>query len=213
MLQTDAVSIDPNDPEAASADLVNGEAASTAAAADGALPTDEKPPAGRGWSRRGRRAVTGLAVVAVLLIVASVSLAVVVKRHSDDVAAADEARVQAVVSARQSILNLDSLSASTIDRDLARVTDGATGTFKAEFAKAAPDLKKLVVERKTVSSGEIRSAGIVRSDNDTATVLVAVDRTIKDSTNATGVVARDRWRVDLEVHGGRWLVSDLQPVS
>ena len=213
MLQTDAVSIDPNDPEAASADLVNGEAVSTAAAADGDLPTDEKPPAGRGWSRGGRRAVTGLAVVAVLLIVASISLAVVVKRHSDDVAAADEARVQAVVSARQSILNLDSLSASTIDRDLARVTDGATGTFKAEFAKAAPDLKKLVVERKTVSSGEIRSAGIVRSDNDTATVLVAVDRTIKDSTNATGVVARDRWRVDLEVHGGRWLVSDLQPVS
>jgi Mce-associated membrane protein len=54
---------------------------------------------------------------------------------------------------------------------------------------------------------------VVRADTDTATVLVAVDRTVKDSTDPQGAVAHDRWRVDLEKHGGRWLVSDLEPVA
>lgn len=154
-----------------------------------------------------------LAAVAGALVVTCVALTLVVLSHRRDRQAFDSARQDALSAGRQAILNLDSLSAKTIDKDLARVVAGSTGTFKDQFVKAQADLKNLVVERETVSSGKILSAGVVRSDRDTATVLVAVDRNVKDSTNPDGVTAHDRWKVLLEKHGGRWLVADLQPVS
>ncbi|HUR13928.1 MAG TPA: hypothetical protein VM097_05505 [Mycobacteriales bacterium] len=173
-------------------------------------------PVGQGrprLSRRARVAAVALSALAGLLVAASVGLAVTVKGHLDDRDALDEARNAAVSAARQEIVNLDSLSWQTIDADLKRVLDGATGTFKDQFSRAQKDLKPVVVQRKSTSSGTVLFAGVVRADTDTATVLVAVDRTVKDSTDPTGAVAHDRWRVDLEKHGGRWLVSDLQPVA
>jgi Mce-associated membrane protein len=164
-------------------------------------------------SRRVRTAIVALSALAVLLAAASVGLAVTVKAHLDDRDALDTARNAAVAAARQEIVNLDSLSWKTVDEDLKRVLDGATGTFKDQFSRAQQDLKPVVVQRKSESTGQVLFAGVVRADTDTATVLVAVDRTVKDSTDPTGAVAHDRWRVDLEKHGGRWLVSDLQPVG
>ena len=164
---------------------------------------------------RGRTqgVVLGLSAVAALLVVACIALALLAKSQRDERSAFDGAREAALATGRQLILNLDALSAGTIDADMKRVADGATGTFKRQFTGSEPELKKYVVGRKTVSAGQILSAGVVRSDSDTATVLVAVDRTVKDITSKDGVVAHDRWRMDLEKHGGRWLVADLQPVS
>jgi Mce-associated membrane protein len=164
-------------------------------------------------SRRARTAIVVLSALAVLLAASSVGLAVTVKAHLDDRDALDTARNAAVAAARQEIVNLDSLSWKTVDQDLKRVLDGATGTFKDQFSRAQEDLKPVVVQRKSESTGQVLFAGVVRADTDTATVLVAVDRTVKDSTDPAGAVAHDRWRVDLEKHGGRWLVSDLQPVG
>lgn len=170
-------------------------------------------PARLPLSRRARTAVIVLSVVAALLAASTVALALTVKAHLSDRDALDSARSAAVAAARQEIVNLDSLSWMTVDADLARVLTGATGTFKDQFTRAQKDLKPVVVQRKSVSSGTVLFAGVVRADTDTATVLVAVDRTVKDVTDTTGAVAHDRWRVDLEKHGGRWLVSDLQPVA
>lgn len=172
-----------------------------------------EPPVRPSRSRRARTAILVLSVLAGLLASASVALGVTVKSHLDDRDALDAARSAAVAAARQEIVNLDSLSWQTIDEDLKRVLAGATGTFKDQFTRAQKDLKPVVVQRKSVSTGTVLFAGVVRADTDTATVLVAVDRTVKDSTDPSGAVAHDRWRVDLEKHGGRWLVSDLQPVA
>jgi Mce-associated membrane protein len=160
-----------------------------------------------------RRAAVALVVVATLLLAASVALALTVKSHLDDANALDDAREAALTAARQEIVNLDSLAYSTIDRDLKRVLAGATGTFKDQFTRAQADLKAQVVQRKSVSTGNVVSAGVVRADTDSATVLVAAERTVKDKSSASGGTAHDRWRVDLEKHGGRWLVSDLEPVA
>ena len=175
-------------------------------------PTGEAPPR-LPLSRRARTAVIALSVLAVLLVAASVGLAVTVKAHLDDRDALESARNAAVAAARQQIVNLDSLSYQTIDEDLARVLAGATGTFKDQFSRAQKDLKPVILQNKSVSTGSVLFAGVVRADTDTATVLVAVDRTVKDATQPSGAVAHDRWRVDLEKHGGRWLVSDLEPVA
>jgi Mce-associated membrane protein len=177
--------------------------------------TDSSPevPGHLPFSRRARTAIALLAALAVVLVAASVALGVTVAGHLRDRDALDAARDAALTAARQEIVNLDSLDHTTIDADLKRVVDGSTGTFKDQFTRAQADLKSLIVQRKSVSSGAVLSSGVVRADTDTATVLVAVDRTVKDSSDTTGAVAHDRWRVDLEKHGGRWLVADLQPVA
>ncbi len=163
--------------------------------------------------RRGRRLTTALTVLAVLLVAAAVALALVVRSHRADRDAFDQARGDALLAGRQLLLNLDAISAPTVDTDMQRVLDGSTGDFKDSFMKAQGDLKKVVQANATTSTGQILAAGIVRADADSATVLVAVDRKLKDKTNPNGVVAHDRWQMALEKHGGRWLVADLQPVA
>lgn len=154
-----------------------------------------------------------LTTVVALLVIACLGLGLLLGRHLSSRRDADSARADALASARQAILNLDALSAATIDRDLTRVVVGSTGAFRDSFSKAQKDLTAVVKERKTVSTGTVLSAGVVRADADTATVLVAVDRSIRDSSTPKAVVAHDRWRMSMELHGGRWLLADLQPVS
>ena len=163
--------------------------------------------------RRPRPVATILSMLVVALLAAAVALAFVVKSHLDARDKVAAARDNALQAGRQAILNLDALSAVTIDQDLARVVAGATGQFKSQFVAAEGDLKNLVVTRKTTSKGTILSAGVVRSDQASATVLVAVDRVVKDSTTPDGTVAHDRWKVSLELRGGRWLVANLEAVA
>jgi Mce-associated membrane protein len=164
-------------------------------------------------SRAARTAVIALSVVVVLLAGACVALAVTVSSNVRDRDALRDAREAAVAAARQEIVNLDSISYSTVDADMKRVLAGATGTFKTQFSRAQADLKSAFIAKKSVSTGTVLFAGIVRGDMNSATVLVAADRTVKDSSTTQGAVAHDRWSVDLEKHGGRWLVATLEPVA
>jgi Mce-associated membrane protein len=164
-------------------------------------------------SRGARATAILLVVVSVLLAGTSAALGWTVVAHKRDSNQLRDAREAALTAARQEIVNLDSLDHATIDRDLKRVVDGATGDFKAQFTRAQGDLKALTVQRKSVSTGKVLWAAIVRADTDTATVLIAADRTVKDASDPEGGVAHDRWRVDLEKHGGRWLVADLEAVA
>ena len=154
-----------------------------------------------------------LSVLAAALAAAAIALWLVVTNHQRARRDHEVARTAAVSAARQAIKNLDSLSAPTVDADVKRIVEGATGMFKDQFSKAQVQLKQIVVQRKTSSTATVLSAGVERSDSDTARVLVAVDRTVKDSTTPQGVVAHDRWKLELEKHAGRWLVADLEPVS
>lgn len=163
--------------------------------------------------RRSRPVIVILSVLVVALLGAAVTLAFVVKSHTDARDQVVAARDNALQAGRQAILNLDALSATSIDQDLARVIAGATGQFKSQFVAAQADLKNLVVTRKTTSKGTILSAGVVRSDQASATVLVAVDRVVKDSTTPDGTTAHDRWKVSLELRSGRWLVANLEAVA
>ena len=175
-----------------------------------AIPADAAVPPS---SRRPRSVLLALIALAAVLAVLSTALAVQQRGHGQHRQRLEDARAAAVRAARQEILNLDGLSAATIDRDLGRVLDGASGTFGTEFRTSQANLKTIITTQKTVSSGTVIAAGVVRADEATATVLVAVDRRVKDTSNAQGVVAHDRWQLDLEQHGGRWLVTELQPVS
>ena len=157
--------------------------------------------------------MTGLAGVARVLAVASITFVVVLRSEQGHREAITQARDAAVTAATQLVFNLDALSSPPVDGDLALVLKGATGHFKQQFTASQVQLKRYVLDRKISSSGQVMAAAAVRYDSDSATVLVAIDRTFKDSTHSAGVVAKDRWKLTMEKHGGRWLVAELEPVA
>ncbi|HEV7899310.1 MAG TPA: hypothetical protein VGP31_15870 [Planosporangium sp.] len=127
----------------------------------------------------------------------------------------DGAHQQALAAARQTTVNFVSVSAATVDRDLQRVTAGATGEFKDEFTRGAPQVRAAVVENNVDSRGSVLRTGLVSGDNDSAVVLVAVDVTVKNANAPQGRLSHYRIQVEesKDAKSGRWLVSRLQFVG
>jgi Mce-associated membrane protein len=119
----------------------------------------------------------------------------------------------AVAAARQFTIDFVSISASTVDSDLQRVTTGATGDFADEYARGKTQVRAAVVENEVRSDGTVLRAGLVSGDSDSAVVLVAVDATVSNVKAPQGRAAHYRIKVDLVKEDGRWLVSKLEFVG
>ncbi|MEV0809326.1 hypothetical protein [Micromonospora sp. NPDC050200] len=129
--------------------------------------------------------------------------------------ATDQARQEAIAAAKQAGVNFVSVSAASVDRDIQRITAGATGDFKEEFTRGQSQVRAAVVENKVDSRGSVLRAGLVSGDRSRAVVLVAVDATVKNVKSPEGRPSHYRIQMDM-VHdkdSGRWLVSRLQFVG
>lgn len=164
----------------------------------------------------------GLAAAIAVLVVAAVAFAVVGGVFAFKVHAAEqeEARRQAILhAASQEAVNLMSLSYKTLDRDVQRILDGATGQLKQQFASREQQLKQIVPQVKAVTTGEVLGAGLVSADHDSAQVLLVVDQTVKNGSGSSsaesssgdqGVLKHYRMSMTLQHKDGRWLVSQLE---
>src|SRR5262249_24974763 len=120
----------------------------------------------------------------------------------------------ALAAARQTTVNFVSISAATVDRDLKRISDDATGQFKDQFTQDIPQVRATVVANKVDSHGEILRAAVVSANLHSAVVLVAIDETVKTSGAPNGRLPHYRIQVNLSRGAsGRWLVSQLQFVG
>ncbi|HEX6682949.1 MAG TPA: hypothetical protein VF062_09155 [Candidatus Limnocylindrales bacterium] len=119
----------------------------------------------------------------------------------------------AVATARQFTIDFVSISASTVDADIQRVTDAATGEFGGEYARGKTQVRAAVVENEVQSEGTVLRAALVSGDGDSAVVLVAVDANVKNVKAPQGRPAHYRIKVDLVKEDGRWLVSQLEFVG
>ena len=154
--------------------------------------------------------MTALLVVAAVVL-AAVYLVKVRPDHAQD-AKLFAARTGALAAGRQAIINLDAISAKTLDADLKRVEAVSTGKFKDLFTKSETTLRDLYPRQQTGSTGTIRSAAVVSTDTDSVTLLIASDRSVTDVTHKTPVLQTSRWEIVMEKHGGKWLMADLEPV-
>ncbi|MGY0008148.1 hypothetical protein [Micromonospora sp. I033] len=168
-------------------------------------------PAGTAPPRRAR-ALTALLVV--LLAAALAGAGVQGHRWYVD-RATDQARREAVAAARQAAVNFVSVSAASVDRDLSRITAGATGDFKDEFTRGQAQVRAAVVENKVQSQGSVLRAGLVSGDRQRAVVLVAVDATVRNVKAPDGRPSHYRIQLDLvrDRDSGDWLVTKLQFVG
>jgi Mce-associated membrane protein len=176
--------------------------------------TGTGPGSAKGTPRRSLAPWRRDIVLAVVLLVLLSCLGWVGLRWYDgnQLAAAHQA---ALAAAKQTTVDFVSISASSVDGDLQRIADGATGDFKDEFTRGMPQVRQAVVENKVESTGQVLRAGLVSGDLDSAVVLVAIDASVKNVGAPDGRLSHYRIQVDLatDPDSGRWLVSRLQFVG
>lgn len=163
--------------------------------------------------RAGRRPVL-TALLATLLCAALAAAGFTGYQWYQD-RALDRAHERALAAARQTTVNFVSVSASSVDRDLARITAGATGEFREEFIRGQAQVRAAVMENQVESHGTVLRAGLLSGDLRHAVVLVAVDATVKNVHAPEGRLSHYRIQVDLtrERDSDTWLVSRLQFVG
>ncbi len=173
-------------------------------------PVEENPPST--VETKGLRRLAWALLVLLVAVVAGAGFAV---RYRYDQSQLDTARQQAVAAARQTTVNFVSVSASTVDADLRRVADGATGQFKDEFNADMAQIRTAVLDNKVDSHGTVLRAAVVSAGRHSAVVLVAVDATVKNTNAPDGRLSHYRIQVSLtrDAASGRWLVTQLQFVG
>jgi Mce-associated membrane protein len=164
------------------------------------------PPVGRRRTPRGRL-VLGLALVAALV------LAVVLGRQALDQRAEARDRSAALAAARQIAVNFSTLDYRTFDRDTARVTAAATGTFRSDFTAQAAQIKQVVVADQSVSTSQVAQAALVSLSATRARVLLALDAQVTNTSTATPAARHYRVQLDLTKVHGAWLANQLQFVG
>lgn len=161
--------------------------------------------------RAGADLVLRLALVVVLvaaLAATGVFGARVLEARSDD------ARRDAVLSAaRQIAVNFTTLDYRTFDEDVQLVLDGATGSFRDEFAAGVEQTKEVVTSNEAVSTGEVSQAALVSADDDSARVLLVVDTEVTNTATPGPTPRHYRVQLDLTRVADSWLASDLQFVG
>ncbi|MGX1673012.1 hypothetical protein [Streptomyces sp. NPDC055400] len=157
----------------------------------------------------GRAWPVALAVATVLMTALTVWLGLALNdRHETE-----QRRQDVLAAARQSALNFTSLDYRHYDRDSSNVLAGATGDFRKQFAAQTEQLTKLVAENRSVSEGQVLEAGIARSDERSARVLVVADSKVTNTAAPKGEARTYRLQLDLVRRGGRWLTSDVEFVG
>lgn len=173
---------------------------------DIAVDNDESNDAPR-RPRRLRHSLIGVAAIGVVALGASSAL--LLHQHQK-LAAAQDLQQRYLQVARQSVLDLTTISASTVDDDVARVLERSTGTFRDQFGERADDFVSVVEQADVQATGSITEAGIENADDRTASVLVAATSSVTNSSGAQEEPRVWRLRVTLDNAGESILVSDVE---
>jgi Mce-associated membrane protein len=156
-------------------------------------------------TRRLLTASAGLAVVLVVLVVASIVLAV--RWQHDQAATAD--RQAAIAAARQEVVNLTSLNSKTSGSDMQQILNGAADAFRSEFKENENAFESIVTQAGMHSAGHIDEAGIATMTGSTARVLLAADATMQSSKSSPETRSY-RIAADMVKQNGRWLLSNVE---
>jgi Mce-associated membrane protein len=151
--------------------------------------------------------------VAALLLLAAVGLGVERGLTWRDLRAQDRDRVAAVEAATAEVEALITISAATAPEDVAKLLDGATGSFREEYEQQADELVKAVRDSKVTSTGRVVSAALTSLDDDEATVVVAATGSVENVQSPKPEPRNYRLSVKLENHDDRWFVSGLEFVA
>jgi Mce-associated membrane protein len=174
----------------------------------------------------GRRGVPWLRVVTVLLTAVAVAALLVAGwygaawyRAANDpqqVSAAN--RDDALVAARQIVMNLEAVSYDTLEADLDRWESSITGPLLDDFRNSRARYAEQIAKAQSKAEPKIVDAAVTELNPTagTAKVLVFVDLTViehKDGQETGRATKRQRIRLDLVMTDGGWKAAAAGPVG
>jgi len=137
-------------------------------------------------------------LVAVLLLLVTAVIGVTEVRPSFAERDRADRGAAALAAGKQLAINFVTMDYRTFDSYGAQVLNGASGSFRTDYAAKLADLKKVVVANQTRSSVKQVEAGLVSSDQDSAEVIVGL---VAPTSNAATTNAVDKtYRLRLDLH-------------
>ena len=170
-------------------------------------PGAEKRPA----RRMGARTLRILTIVLAVVLVVAVAAAVWMWSKAE--AADDKRRERAAAAAvaSQFALRVDTFDGKDIDKYSKDVQALLTTKYRTEFGKQFEPFKQLYTQAQATGTGKILVTGVGSIDDDSATVLVAHDASVKSKLG--NQERHFRWSVELVKVKGKWLVDEFTPVN
>ena len=168
----------------------------------------------------GRRLKIVIALLSALLFVAVVVAAFLglqwrttVNRYDTQQAAAEAvaaATAQAHAAADKLAVALTSNDPDSFDATDQAILDGTTGEFKEQYEKTSNDLRQVMRDTKTRSSGKVIDSAVQSATADEVVVLLLVNQTVSNATVPEPRVDRNRMKMTMTKVDGHWLASKVE---
>ncbi|MEV0841122.1 hypothetical protein AB0I55_16390 [Actinocatenispora sera] len=157
-----------------------------------------------------RRPVGWLIAIGALGLALLLTLALLVGLAGTRTAAGRAAYVPAATkAARTATLVFLNVSADHVDADLKRMLDLSTGKFRAQYQARRTQLRSGIVQNHVQQTGKVLGVAPTQAGSTAATVLVAADATVRNTSTPKGRTVHYRIRLSLVRPHDRWLVSAL----
>ena len=123
---------------------------------------------------RSKRSTIAAVLAAFVVLGALAASGYMIKEHRDAVRQRQFV-AEFNAAARQGVVTLTTLDFNNAKRDVQRILENATGTFKDDFAKTVADFTKVVEQSKVISQGTVTESGVDRDSvtENSAVVLLA----------------------------------------
>lgn len=148
------------------------------------------------------------ALAVVMLVVAGVLGGLLYRQHHRQ--AAEDA---AVTAAKQVLINAYSIDYHSVDTDYQRFVSGTSGDLHSQLTNGKSKFISTVKSTHTQETAQIVDAGLVRFDGDTATVTIALNSPLKNTSVKQATTRSYRTEVDVQRIHGKWLATAIRQVS
>ena len=102
----------------------------------------------------------------------------------------------------------------TMDPLITAVLDASTDPFKTQYDRSKVNLKALVQDNLTISTGKVKAVGVSELTGDQAVVFVAADGTVTNKSTKGKASARYyRLKLTMLHRGDKWLTSQVEFVG
>lgn len=159
---------------------------------------------------RANRWLTTLVVV--LALAAALGAALSWRAHGDraDAATRQEQYGAVLAAADAEVTAFVNLRYDRAADSVDAVAAGATGDFRAHYARSAAHVIRVLRHSRSVMTGRVVWSGVSAIGPAQATAIVATSGTVSNvRTHGVRRAREFRFRVSLVREGGRWLTSDI----
>jgi len=167
---------------------------------------DVEPAPRRGLLGQLTWIVPALAVV--MLVLAGVLGGL--RYRQDHQQAAEDA---AVTAAKQVLINAYSIDYHSVDTDYQRFLDSTSGDLRNQLTSGKSKFISTVKSTHTQETAQIVDAGLVRFNGDTATVTIALNSPLTNTTVKQATTRSYRTEVDVQRIHGTWLATAIRQVN